>query len=259
MDGVVDRNDRCPGTPKGAVVDEHGCPIDSDGDGVFDGIDKCPDTPKKVKVDKKGCPKDSDGDGVFDGLDKCPDTPKKASVDKRGCPTDTDGDGVLDGIDKCPDTKRDLDVDRDGCPIPTTETEMQLLDTGMIRTTMITFETGKADIKPSCHPVLDEIGGVLVEWPALEIEIGGHTDSQGSEKFNAKLSEQRAAAVRSYLVEKYPKINPGKLSVKGYGESTPIADNATEKGRAKNRRVEFTVLNKEELKRGIERKGFKRK
>ena len=289
MDGVVDRKDKCPGTPKGAVVDEYGCPLDADGDGVFDGIDKCPDTPKKAKVDKKGCPLDSDGDGVFDGIDTCPDTPKNATVDKKGCPNDSDGDGVFDGVDMCPDTPKkatvdkrgcpkdsdgdgvwdgvdrcpntpiDLEVDKQGCPIEITETEMQLLDTGMIRTTSITFETGKAEIKPESYKAIDEIGAVLVQWPDLEIEVGGHTDSQGSEAINQKLSEERAKAVHDYLVKKYPKIGAGKLSVKGYGESTPIADNKTAAGRAKNRRVEFTVLNKEELKHEMEHKGFKRK
>src|SRR5439155_17538536 len=64
MDGVPDKKDRCPNTPKGATVDVNGCPTDSDGDGVWDGLDDCPNTPKGAKVDAKGCPTDSDGDGV---------------------------------------------------------------------------------------------------------------------------------------------------------------------------------------------------
>jgi len=84
-DGVPDKQDQCPDTPKGVKVDKVGCPLDSDGDGVPDYKDKCPDTPKGVKVDKVGCPLDSDGDGVPDYQDKCPDTPKGAKVDKRGC------------------------------------------------------------------------------------------------------------------------------------------------------------------------------
>jgi outer membrane protein OmpA-like peptidoglycan-associated protein len=115
-DGVKDGRDKCPDTPRGAVVDAHGCPIDSDGDGVADGIDKCPDTESGVPVDAKGCPRDSDGDGVHDGLDKCPDTPKGAIVDATGCPVDSDGDGVADGIDKCPDTPKGATVDAKGCP-----------------------------------------------------------------------------------------------------------------------------------------------
>jgi len=115
-DGVSDRRDRCPGTPRGATVDERGCPKDSDGDGVFDGIDACPDTPKGWPVDGRGCALDSDGDGVADGKDDCPDTPRGATVNDVGCPKDSDGDGVWDGIDKCPDTRKGSTVDATGCP-----------------------------------------------------------------------------------------------------------------------------------------------
>lgn len=120
-DGVPDYLDECPDTPSAArdFVDEDGCPIDSDGDGVPDYLDKCPDTPAEAfgTVDENGCPKDSDGDGVPDYLDKCPDTPKQAKglVDKNGCEKDTDGDGVADWRDKCPDTPKSATVDENGC------------------------------------------------------------------------------------------------------------------------------------------------
>jgi OOP family OmpA-OmpF porin len=84
-DGVLDKDDKCPGTPKGVKVDKKGCPIDSDGDGIPDYLDKCPDTPKGVKVDKVGCPLDTDGDGVPDYKDQCPNTPKGAPVNAVGC------------------------------------------------------------------------------------------------------------------------------------------------------------------------------
>jgi OOP family OmpA-OmpF porin len=253
-DGVKDHLDRCPNTPNGAVVDEQGCPLDSDGDGVYDGIDKCPDTPKGAKVDELGCPLDSDGDGVYDGIDKCPDTPKGAKVDELGCPLDSDGDGVYDGIDNCPVTPKNLKVDEDGCPVESSEIEVQFLDTGMIRTSKITFEFNKADLRPESHEILDEIGRILMEWPDLEIEIGGHTDSQGSEKYNQQLFEKRAQSVLTYLTSHFPKINEDNLSTKGYGEGTPIVSNDTEQGRAQNRRVEFVVQNKEDLKREIKKK-----
>jgi outer membrane beta-barrel protein len=115
-DGVSDRRDKCPDTPRGAVVDKRGCPVDSDGDGVADGLDRCPDTPSGVPVDGTGCPRDSDGDGVHDGIDKCPNTPRGARVDDQGCPKDADKDGVADGIDKCPNTPRGAAVDATGCP-----------------------------------------------------------------------------------------------------------------------------------------------
>lgn len=116
-DGVIDILDDCPNTPKGAIVDEKGCPSDADGDGVFDGIDQCPNTPMGAKVDEKGCPLDTDGDGVIDFYDKCPDTPKGIKVDEKGCPVDSDGDGVTDDKDKCPDTPKGIKVDAQGCPV----------------------------------------------------------------------------------------------------------------------------------------------
>ena len=116
-DGVMDRQDDCPGTPSGAQVDERGCPLDGDGDGVPDGIDRCPDTPAGFPVDGEGCPLDGDRDGVPDGDDKCPGTAPEVKVDARGCPADSDGDGVLDPSDRCPDTPRGAKVDLDGCPV----------------------------------------------------------------------------------------------------------------------------------------------
>jgi OOP family OmpA-OmpF porin len=252
-DGVNDRKDRCPGTPVGATVDRRGCPSDSDGDGVFDGIDLCANTPAKVLVDGSGCPLDSDGDGVFDGLDACPGTPSGATIDATGCPSDSDGDGVFDGIDLCNNTPVHLKVDKDGCPIEITEAETELLDTGMIRSNKILFEVNKSDLKPESHAVLDEIGETLTNWPDLRIEIGGHTDSQGSDAYNLKLSKQRAQAVLSYLSSKFPAIQVGQFSVVGYGETLPIASNDTVDGRAQNRRVEFKVLNTEILRKVIQR------
>ncbi len=121
-DGVLNGIDACPNTPAGATVDATGCPHDQDGDKVFDGIDQCPDTPAGVAVDAKGCPPtpppppDSDGDGVNDLLDKCPATPAGATVDATGCPSDSDHDNVWDGLDKCPDTPVGATVDATGCP-----------------------------------------------------------------------------------------------------------------------------------------------
>jgi outer membrane protein OmpA-like peptidoglycan-associated protein len=117
QDGVPDKNDACPGTPRGAVVDARGCPIDSDRDGVYDGLDACPNTVEHAEVDARGCPKDSDGDGVYDGIDKCPGTPVGARVDATGCPVDSDKDGVPDGIDQCPNTPAGATVDATGCPL----------------------------------------------------------------------------------------------------------------------------------------------
>ena len=94
--------------------------VDSDGDGVFDREDKCPETPKGVTVDLKGCPLDTDGDGVYDYLDQCPGTPQGLEVNNDGCPLDTDGDGVYDYQDQCPGTPPSFKVDVKGCPLQAT-------------------------------------------------------------------------------------------------------------------------------------------
>lgn len=252
LDGVRNQDDDCPGTPSGAIVNAVGCPTDSDGDRVFDGLDTCAGTPVGAAVDLKGCPKDSDGDGIFDGLDKCQGTPAGAVVDARGCPKDSDKDGVFDGIDQCPDTAVNLQVDVKGCPIAVTTTEIQLLDTGSITTSQIVFLSGSTELDSKSTAILNEIGETLSNWPTLRMEIGGHTDSTGSAEGNQRLSEKRAAAVLAYLGKNFPKISTGNYEVKGYGEANPIAGNETAEDRAKNRRVEFKVLNKEALKKEIE-------
>ncbi|OGF04780.1 MAG: hypothetical protein A2W00_00640 [Candidatus Eisenbacteria bacterium RBG_16_71_46] len=258
-DGVYDGLDQCPDTPKGCTVDARGCPSDADGDGVCDGLDQCADTPRGAKVDAKGCPLDSDGDGVYDGLDQCPGTPKGCVVDSVGCPKDTDRDGVCDGLDKCPNTSPGLKVDQDGCPIEIIERETELLDTGMIRLQDVNFATAKSDLMPDSHPVLDVVGQVLVKWPELRIEIGGHTDARGSDAYNQKLSEARANAVLDYLMQKFPQLERAQFTVTGYGESRPVAPNTNDLNMAKNRRVEFVVLNKDVLRREVERRKLLKK
>jgi outer membrane protein OmpA-like peptidoglycan-associated protein len=253
-DGVPDGIDQCPNTPVGATVDAKGCPSDDDADGVFNGVDKCPQTPVGAMVDATGCPLDSDKDGVADGIDKCANTPVLAKVDSTGCPLDSDADGIFDGLDLCPNTPPQAKVDRDGCPIEISEKEVELLDTGKITVRNINFQTSKWDILPESKPVLDEIGKILIQWPQLRVEIGGHADSRGAEKFNLDLSEKRAQSVLDYLVKNFPQINPTQFSAKGYGESQPVASNKTADGMAKNRRVEFKVLNTEALIKERERR-----
>jgi outer membrane protein OmpA-like peptidoglycan-associated protein len=252
-DGVPDGLDRCDGTLKTCKVDANGCPIDSDGDGVCDGLDVCPDTPKGVRVDPGGCPLDSDGDGVPDGADRCDATPTGCTVDSTGCPADSDHDGVCDGLDKCPDTPAGTKVDRDGCPVTARVHETELLETGMIRLEDVNFDTGKATLRPESFKPLDDVGDVLARFPNLKIEIGGHTDDQGGDFKNLALSKARAQAVLNYIMRKFPELDASQFRVVGYGESQPIASNDTELGRAKNRRVEFKVLNPDALRRERER------
>jgi outer membrane protein OmpA-like peptidoglycan-associated protein len=236
-DSVLDGIDRCPGTPQGWPVDASGCPLDADADRVPDGIDACPNTPKGATVDAKGCPSDSDGDGVFNGLDQCPDTPKGATVDAKGCPLDTDGDGVYDGLDRCPDTPRGTKVDAVGCPIPVAKAEPIVKKEAPLILEGVNFEFNKATLTPESLPILDKVAASLNDYPDIKIVVEGFTDNVGGAKYNLKLSDKRASAVRDYLISKGVAAN--RLTEKGYGKANPIADNKTEAGRAKNRRVDL--------------------
>jgi outer membrane protein OmpA-like peptidoglycan-associated protein len=258
-DKILDGIDQCPGTPRGCAIDARGCPADADGDGVCDGVDACAGTPRGATVDAKGCPRDADGDTVVDGIDQCTNTPKGCTADSSGCPSDADQDGVCDGLDKCPGTGAGLRVDQDGCPIELIEKETELLDTGMIRLQNINFETGKAVLPPEAHPTLDIVGQVLAKWPELRIEVGGHTDTRGAADANQKLSEERAKAVLAYIEARFPGIKPGQCTARGYGGTKPVVPNTTDLNRARNRRVELVVLNKDVLRREVERRSLMEK
>ncbi len=104
----------------------------------------------------------------------------------------------------------------------------------------IHFEFDKAIIKPESYPILDSIARWLLSNPSMIVEIAGHTDNIGSAEYNLKLSQRRAEAVRQYLINKG--VPPERIYARGYGETQPIADNSTEEGRAKNRRVELRII-----------------
>ncbi|GHU67128.1 hypothetical protein FACS189413_01340 [Bacteroidia bacterium] len=236
-DGVPDYLDKCPGTLEAArgFVDENGCPQDSDKDGVPDYLDKCPNTREGAPVDKDGCPKDSDGDGVPDYLDKCPKTPVEARgyVDENGCPIDTDGDGIADYIDNCP-TVKGVKSNK-GCPEVAAAVK-QLFKKAL---NGIQFESGKATIKATSNAILNQIVKVMQDNPDYYLTISGHTDNVGKPELNQKLSEDRAAAVKTYLVDH--DIAAPRISSLGFGDTQPVDTNKTAAGRAKNRRVDFEV------------------
>jgi len=104
----------------------------------------------------------------------------------------------------------------------------------------ITFDFNKATIRPSSEPTLKEAGSVMQRFSSVKVRIEGHTDSIGSEKYNQNLSERRANAVKDYLVKNF-EIDPSRIETVGFGKSKPLADNKTDEGRAKNRRIEFVV------------------
>lgn len=168
-------------------------------------------------------PKDSDGDGVVDGTDKCPGTVAGAKVDAQGCEIDSDGDGVVDRLDECPGTPAGAKVDARGC-------EESLILRGVV------FENDSAKITAQSEMILDSVADILGKRTHFNhIEVRGHTDSVGADRYNMGLSERRANAVRSYLVGKG--LSADLFTVKGFGESEPIAPNDTAEGRAQNRRV----------------------
>jgi outer membrane protein OmpA-like peptidoglycan-associated protein len=110
----------------------------------------------------------------------------------------------------------------------------------------IQFDFDKATIKPESHDLLNEIVTVIKKNPQIKkLSIEGHTSSEGTDKYNQGLSERRAASVRGYLVEHG--IGDGALTSKGFGESKPLADNESDAGKEKNRRVEFMITEQDEI------------
>ena len=111
--------------------------------------------------------------------------------------------------------------------------------TGGTTRLLVFFDFDKAELKNESRPDLDRATEFLKSNPNVRIEIAGHTDSVGVDSYNQKLSQQRAEAVQQYFVSKG--VEAGRMKAKGYGEAQPIADNSTDEGRARNRRVEMRV------------------
>ncbi|HEY4365638.1 MAG TPA: OmpA family protein [Steroidobacteraceae bacterium] len=144
-------------------------------------------------------------------------------------PGDADKDGVTDNLDKCPDTPAGVAVDAFGCTRK-----------GSITLEGVTFELNSAKLTAESRTILDGVGADLKKHPRLRIELQGHTDSSGADQHNLTLSQQRADAVRTYLMEQG--VPSSELVARGYGEAKPIDSNATSEGRAHNRRVVMSVL-----------------
>ena len=245
-DGIPDDVDRCPRVPedRDGYQDEDGCPDDdNDADGIADKIDKCPNEPEDRDgfEDADGCPDlDNDHDGIADKIDKCPDDPedKDGFEDEDGCPDpDNDKDGIPDVSDKCPSVPG---IPPDGCPkkynlVVVTAKKIELKQT-------VFFDTNKATIKPQSFALLDDVALAMKDNPTIKVEVQGHTDSQGDDAMNLKLSQRRAESVRTYLIGKG--VAADRMEAKGYGEEVPIADNRTSDGRSQNRRVEFVILSR---------------
>lgn len=241
---------------------------DRDGDGIQDDQDLCPDIPGLSEFN--GCANpDVDRDKICapwvndlnlgnrftqicTGMDFCPDIHGRGAAD--GCPiTDTDGDGVCDpwvsqeGLSAqyanvCTGTDRCVEVhgmgSPDGCPVE--RKKVTVIEEKMVFNN-ITFDVGSARITPESYPILDEVVEALKANSNVRIEVGGHTDSDGSRAANARLSLDRANAVREYFIQKG--VDGLRIEARGYGEDSPVADNETPEGKAQNRRIEIKRLN----------------
>jgi len=210
--------------------------MDDDRDGVPNYLDQEPGTAEGANVDTKGRTVtvekvvDMDGDGVLDVNDFCPTM--KGSASANGCP-DGDGDGVYDFVDKCPKAAG-LAVDN-GCPV--VKNDVKVLMTKAMKG--VQFDNGKATITKKSLPILDEVAKAMLANPAYNLDIKGHTDNAGDPAKNLKLSDDRAKAVKAYLMGKG--VAESRMTATGYGDTMPVASNATPKGKAANRRVEFLI------------------
>ncbi|POA17130.1 hypothetical protein C1886_23455 [Pseudomonas sp. FW300-N1A1] len=158
---------------------------------------------------------DDDEDGVFDRRDHCPDTPASTPVDNRGCP-----------IPQYPASVKPVEAPQDEV--------ITLSDQGNVL-----FASGSTELTPAANEQLMALMGKLKKADVASIKVVGHTDSQGADAYNQGLSEMRASSVAAFLLEQG--LAPDKVTSLGVGESQPVADNATEEGRAKNRRVELVI------------------
>lgn len=230
-DGIKDSEDGCP--TMAGPKNTKGCP-DTDGDGIADILDDCPELAGPSK--NQGCPSDDlDKDGINNNLDDCPDLPGPAAND--GCPyPDVDGDGVADLEDKCPDSKGT--AENGGCPeIEISKDWQYLLD---FASRNVRFAIGSHSLMPSSFGVLDGVARVMKQYPDYRLKIESYTDDLGTTAFNKDLSDRRAQACFQYLL--IEGVAAERMKTIGYGEAYPIATNMTEKGRALNRRVEFTLF-----------------
>jgi outer membrane protein OmpA-like peptidoglycan-associated protein len=184
-------------------------------------------------------PLDTDGDGIPDTLDKCPNQPedKDGFEDEDGCPDlDNDQDGIPDTSDLCPNEPGP--PEERGCPkkyslVSVTQEKIELHQA-------VFFATAKSTIMPQSFALLNEVADVLKSRSTMQVRVEGHTDSRGKRAANMLLSQGRANAVKTYLVDHG--IDASRMVSIGFGPDQPIETNRTAAGREKNRRVEFVIL-----------------
>jgi OOP family OmpA-OmpF porin len=208
----------------------HGCPIpDTDLDGVNDENDSCRLVSGVLRF--HGCPiPDSDGDGVNDQEDSCKMIP--GTVHYHGCPVpDSDHDGINDDLDRCPNEPGP--AINNGCPV----VKAGIVKIEQIVAANVMFKSNSANLTANSYPAIKELADSLKTNPDLNLLIEGHTDNQGGETYNMKLSIDRANAVKALLI--HFGIPENRIEVKAFGDSQPIGTNTSSAGRALNRRVVF--------------------
>jgi outer membrane protein OmpA-like peptidoglycan-associated protein len=242
-DGIPDLEDKCVDRAEDfdGVEDRDGCPEDqdTDGDGIADAVDLCVAEAEDTDgyLDADGCAeRDNDADGFADTDDRCTDQPEDPDgfEDADGCPdVDNDADTVVDKDDQCPNEPGP--TAEAGCP--RVYRDVELTASKVVIKQQVFFETNLAKIRATSFGLLTTVAAVLKDSPSIRLEVQGHTDDRGNDAHNLKLSQERAEAVREYLIGQG--IEPHRLTARGYGETAPLESNKKPSGRAANRRVEF--------------------
>lgn len=189
---------------------------------------------------------DNDGDGLIDFPNDpgCSSASDGDETEPAQCADglDNDGDGRIDHADDpgCVDAADTDETDPCRTPAPGEALSLGGCGTGdVIVLDGVTFEFDRSRLTLDARTILDGVAAELSRYPAIEVEIGGHTDARGSDAYNQRLSEERAAAVVDYLAEQG--VDAARMSAVGYGEARPVAENVSDDGRERNRRVELTV------------------
>ncbi len=244
-DWIPDSLDKCPNNPedKDGFEDEDGCPDpDNDNDGILDIDDKCPNAAEDIDgfEDEDGCPDlDNDFDAIPDVKDNCPDEKEDFDgfEDDDGCPDfDNDRDGIVDSLDQCPDLPETFNNLRDDDGCPDTVRRISSLPQKQILQG-IQFRNNGPELTVSSLQNIEPVIREMKQFPEIEIEVHGHSDTLGDYSKNMKLSQMRAEAVRQYLISKG--VEAKRIRAVGFGPTIPVADNRTAAGRSKNRRIEI--------------------
>lgn len=217
------------------ILDTLPVKLDVDSDNIADNLDLCDNSLFQNNIMPYGCKKlmrDSDMDGVIDSKDACDLTPVGAIVSGDGCAVDRDIDGVKDYKDDCPETPQDYEVDVDGCAV--------------FVSIAANFKSGSSELPTETKDKISELATYMKEYPICDAHIVGHTSrtSKSNAEYNVALSLERADVIKQELMKNG--IEESRLTAEGKGFEVPIAENTTESGRIKNRRVDIDLFTRDE-------------